>query len=587
MFSRLSLLNKVMLSTSVAITLLFALTGEIVLRQVTQTMSQTLEEEVQASFRSYVSLWKARTELLSSVSQILAGMPDVRAAFGTGDEATIRDTASDLWSKISSLSGVFLVADPRGRVVSSLGGVTEPSLGRNLDLVKAAEARFPAQSNGFYFTGKDLYHFAVTPVYVQSAPGQNSLIDVLVAGYRVDALVAQQLKDATHSEFLFLTTAGVIASTLNPRATMAVVADLGLKKPGERVSDGVIEYAHSETALKDLDGQPVGRLCILRSFGDAQQRIEGMKAYIVMLWLLAIATGFLLTYLLARRIVNPVRELDRAAAEVARQNYAIQVPVDSEDELGRLAATFNSMCASIRHAREDLIRQERISTIGRLTASIVHDLRNPLAAIYGGAEMLVDTEMPPSHVKRLAGNIYRSSRRIQGMLQDLLDVSRGKQGAPEVCRLREVAMAAADSLAAAAEAQGVKLSLDVAPEIELPLERGRMERAFVNLIGNALEAMPSGGEVRVRAELEGGAAVVHVEDDGPGIAPEIRAQLFQPFVTARKRSGLGLGLALSRQTVLDHGGDMWVESEPGRGARFSFRLPGARAPQGQGVAVPD
>ncbi len=586
-FSRLSLLTKVMLSTSVAITLLFGITGEIVLRQVAQTMSQTLEDEVQASFRSYVSLWKARTELLSSVSQILAGMPDVRAAFGTGDAATIRDTAGDLWSKISTLSGVFLVADPQGAVVSSLGGVTEASLGPNLDLVKAAETRFPAQSSGFYRTGTELYQFAVTPVYVQSAPGQNSLIDVLVAGYRVDALVAQQLKDATHSEFLFLTPAGVIASTLNPRATAAVAADLARSRPGEPVSDGVTDYAHSETALKDLAGQAVGRLCILRSFGDAQRRIAAMEANIAMLWLLAVAAGLLLTYGLARRIVNPVRQLDRAAAEVARQNYAIQVPVDSDDELGRLAATFNSMCASIRHAREDLIRQERISTIGRLSASIVHDLRNPLAAIYGGAEMLVDSDLPPSHVKRLAGNIYRSSRRIQGMLQDLLDVSRGKQGAAEACRLREVAMAAAESLAAAAEAQGVKVAIGIEPEIEVPLDRARMERAFANLIGNALEAMPSGGEVRIRSEVDRGAVVVYVEDDGPGIAPEIRAQLFQPFVTARKRSGLGLGLALSRQTVLDHGGDMWVESEPGRGARFGFRLPGARVVDGQGVAARD
>ena len=80
----------------------------------------------------------------------------------------------------------------------------------------------------------------------------------------------------------------------------------------------------------------------------------------------------------------------------------------------------------IRQAREDLIRQERISTIGRLSGSIVHDLRNPLAAIYGGAEMLVDAELPPAHVKRLAGNIYRASRRIQELLQDLLNVSRGK-----------------------------------------------------------------------------------------------------------------------------------------------------------------
>jgi len=90
LFSRLSLLTKVMLSTSVAITVLFGLTGEIVLRHITQTMSDSLQEEVQASFHAYVSLWQARTELLSSVSQILAGMPDVRAAFGnrrSGDDS--------------------------------------------------------------------------------------------------------------------------------------------------------------------------------------------------------------------------------------------------------------------------------------------------------------------------------------------------------------------------------------------------------------------------------------------------------------------------------------------------------------------
>src|SRR6185436_5291821 len=196
---------------------------------------------------------------------------------------------------------------------------------------------------------------------------------------------------------------------------------------------------------------------------------------IIVLWLGAVSVGFLLTFVLARRIVEPIKKLDRAAAEVARQNYAIEVEVESEDEMGRLARTFNNMCASIRQAREDLIRQERISTIGRLSGSIVHDLRNPLAAIYGGAEMLVDADLPPTHVKRLAGNIYRASRRIQELLQDLLNVSRGKTRSPEVCRLREVALAACDSLATSAESQGVNIRLAIEPEIEAPLERSRME----------------------------------------------------------------------------------------------------------------
>jgi signal transduction histidine kinase len=280
-----------------------------------------------------------------------------------------------------------------------------------------------------------------------------------------------------------------------------------------------------------------------------------------------------MTYLLARKLLEPVKELDRAAGEVSRQNYGYRVKTDREDELGRLANTFNTMCGSIQQARAELVRQERISTIGRLSSSIVHDLRNPLAAIYGGAEMLVDSDLSEAQMKRLAGNIYRASRRMQGLLQDLLHVSRGKTASPEVARLREVASAAVESVREAAEANGVQVTIEIPEEIELSLERNRMERVFTNLVANALEAMPGGGAIRISASMVRGEALVEVEDDGPGIAPEIRANLFQPFVTAGKKNGLGLGLALARQTVLDHGGDMWVESEPECGANFLFRLP--------------
>jgi signal transduction histidine kinase len=250
--------------------------------------------------------------------------------------------------------------------------------------------------------------------------------------------------------------------------------------------------------------------------------------------------------------------------------------VDSQDELGRLAETFNNMCASIQSARQELIRQERISTIGRLSSSIVHDLRNPLAAIYGGAEIMVDSEIAPPQLKRLAGNIYRASRRIQELLQDLVNVGRGKTEGAEMCRLSEVATAARDSLAPAAEAQSVRVTIDIPNSIELPLERARVERVFVNLIDNAIEAMPEGGAVRISASMSPGRVIIEIADTGPGISPEIRDHLFQPFVSSGKKNGLGLGLALSRQTILDHGGDMWVESEPGRGARFFFRLPVSR-----------
>lgn len=587
-FSRLSLLWKILLSTSVAITVLFSLTGWIVENDALGTTSRSLEQEVQASFQAYRSLWQSRADRLASMSLLLSRMSDVRRAFGTGDPATIKDSASEFWSSASE-NPLLLVTDPRGRLIASVGSAPELAAWRDLDVVPEAAQRFTQrvsdsslkdqQANGFMLKEGNLYQVAVTPVYVQSGSGM-ALLDVLVAGYQVDHLVAQNLKDSTGgSEFLFLAGGRVIASTLNPRATRELARVVAARGPGRklsRVSDGVTAFAPLEAPLQDIQGRTIGELWIFRSFENAQEQLAVLRRNIVLLGLFAVLAGLGLTYLLARRIVQPVEKLDRAAAEVARQNYAYRVPVDSQDELGRLAETFNDMCASIQNARQELIRQERISTIGRLSSSIVHDLRNPLAAIYGGAEIMVDSEIAPPQLKRLASNIYRASRRIQELLQDLVNVGRGKTEGAEMCRLSEVAAAACDSLAPTADAQGVQVKLDIPSSIELPLERARVERVFVNLIGNALEAMPLGGTVSISASAQQDAVTIEVADTGPGISPDIREHLFQPFVSSGKKNGLGLGLALSRQTILDHGGDMWLESSPGCGARFFFRLPLSR-----------
>jgi signal transduction histidine kinase len=187
--------------------------------------------------------------------------------------------------------------------------------------------------------------------------------------------------------------------------------------------------------------------------------------------------------------------------------------------------------------------------------------------------MMVDTDLTQAQVKRVASNIYRSSRKIQEMLQDLLDLTRGKAGKQEPCSLAEVVAAGIEPVEAAASQQQVRISVAIPPEIELPLARARVERVFMNLAGNALEVMPNGGEIRIQARDLGDEIEIEVADTGPGIPTELRTQLFQPFVTHGKKNGLGLGLALSRQTILDHGGDMWIAERAGPGATFVIRLP--------------
>jgi len=178
-------------------------------------------------------------------------------------------------------------------------------------------------------------------------------------------------------------------------------------------------------------------------------------------------------------------------------------------------------------------------------------------------------------VKRLATNIYRASRGIQDMLQQLLNVSPGRNGVAEVCVVRDVVTAAWSGIEAHADARKVTLISDVPETLECPMERARMERVFLNLFENAVEVMRGGGSVHLRAHSDESSILIIVNDTGPGIRPEVRGRLFQPFVTFGKKNGLGLGLALSRQTLLDHGGDLWVNGD-GPGAEFQMRLPKER-----------
>src|ERR1700693_4931866 len=191
--SRLSLLWKILLSTSIALTALFAVMGWIVQDNATRAMSASLNDEVQASFRAYDSLWRSRADTLAAVSLVISRMSDVRAAFSTGDQATIRDSAGELWKQISNQDAIFLVADPEGRVLASLGGNLGESLKHDVPAVRDAAAGFPKQTSGFVTLGRHLYQIAVTPVYVQAGAGMG-LLNVLVAGYEVNREAARSLK---------------------------------------------------------------------------------------------------------------------------------------------------------------------------------------------------------------------------------------------------------------------------------------------------------------------------------------------------------------------------------------------------------
>ena len=266
-----SLLGKIVLSTSVAITLLLAAAGWFVQDVTRRTLSENLRNEVQGSLRAYESLWQARKELLRSVSRALSNMSDVRRAFQTNDRATIQDTAAEFWSRVAqnNSGGVFLVTDPQGEVIASLGGKL-PDRGK-FGVVRDAARRFPEQSDGFSYEGGTLYELVVTPVYVQTQSGPG-LLNVLVAGFPVDDDVVRDLKDRTGgSEFVFLAGGLPVASTLGEAETRPVAEQyrrrsgvLDLRLPNA-------EFAVLGTTLRDFSGAPAGDLLILHNYDSVRR----------------------------------------------------------------------------------------------------------------------------------------------------------------------------------------------------------------------------------------------------------------------------------------------------------------------------
>lgn len=570
LFGRMPLQWRVFVATCITITLLFVLAGWLLQEYALSVADQSVRAEIRASIQTYEALWKARTQVLSATTALMGAMSDVRAAFMTRDERTIRDSAQELWSRISDQSAAFVVLDPEGQVITSLGA---PSGGCSLPQISLTQvrARFPRQLAGYLRQDNKLFYIVLTPVYVQASQ-KAMLLNVLCAGFRIDNSVASELKRlAPASDVAFMDGQQVFASTLDSRFGALSRRALLRDPRSDRTRLHGEEFISVAQPLTDVMGTPIAELRILHSYEPVQASLSKLGRSLALAWLATVFVALLVSLLITQRLLHPIRALDRAAAEITSRNYSYRVPVHGDDEFSRLAATFNAMCDSIERARTDLIRQEQMDTIGRLGSSLVHDLRNPLAAIYGGAEMLMDGHLPAEQTNRLASNIYRASHRMQELLRDLLNVSRGETGNLEPCRLSDIVDAAAESVETVN--LGVRIKISIPELTEVLADRPRAERVFANLLSNAGEAMPEGGDVFVYVRDEPDALMVYVEDTGPGVPEEVRVQLFRPFVTAGKRAGLGLGLTLSRQTMLDLGGDLELVSDTGSGACFRLRFP--------------
>jgi two-component system NtrC family sensor kinase len=312
-------------------------------------------------------------------------------------------------------------------------------------------------------------------------------------------------------------------------------------------------------------------------------------------------------YLFAQaQVVRPVAALVQGTHRVARDQLDVEIRTDSRGELGLLAASFNDMTRSLRRletelhqmmdglevkveertaelkaAQDQLVRSEKLSSLGKLSASIAHEINNPLAGILTFAKLMIRTleQGPPDEQARktLVRNlalVQRETERCSAIVRNLLDFARERPLSLKEVSVNHVVEEALSLIGHQSAIMGVVIEKDLAAVPMVEADFGQLRQAFVNIAMNACEAMGKGGRlvIATRPVPDAGAVEVSFADNGPGIPPELLRKIFDPFFTTKEK-GTGLGLSVVYGIVERHHGKVEVQSEVGRGTRFTIRLP--------------
>jgi len=380
----------------------------------------------------------------------------------------------------------------------------------------------------------------------------------------------------------------------------------GLRGFGTRASSGVYEtvvgrgepwigsawvveepYITAYSPIKDINGKAVGMLGIgvlERKFRDAAWNTIGAFAMVV---IGALGAGALVAWRLASSISRPVARLVEASSAVAHGDFAQTLPVGSADEIGALAQTFNTMARSLKErdellkeqTRQHLTRSERLASIGRLAAGVAHEINNPLTGVLTFSHMVLKSLPDGSQEKEDVETIIEASTRCRDIVRGLLNFSRQNKPERTLSDLNDVLREALNLTRNQASMNRVNIVEELNESLRhLVIDPNQIEEVAVNLIVNAIDAMPDGGDLTVhtRSVQEDGAAwtLFEISDSGCGIPASDLEHIFDPFFTTKETGkGTGLGLAISYGIVAEHGGKIAVSSEVDRGTTVTVRLP--------------
>jgi signal transduction histidine kinase len=367
-----------------------------------------------------------------------------------------------------------------------------------------------------------------------------------------------------------------------------------------RGPDGVL-YAHAYWPMS-VERDRRGGLEFSKPADDLERnKWDAIYRNVVIATSTAAAMGLLMALAGVVMVGRPVRQLIEKTRRIGSGDLSGPVQVKTHDELGELAASINDMCTQLSASRRQLEEEtaardaasqqlrhaDRLRTVGRLASGIAHELGTPLNVVAGRADLIASGRLGEDEVKTSAKTIKSEAARMTTIIRQLLDFARRSTPHRSPIDVRRLVRESTELLSSLAQKQRVQLS--IAPSDEpmfASVDSGQIRQVLTNLIVNAVQAMPDGGNVEIslarrRMTLpetdnatEGEYVALTVSDDGPGIEQEDLDQIFEPFFTTKGvGEGTGLGLSIAHGIVQEHGGWIDVTSTPGEGTSFLVYLP--------------
>ncbi len=408
------------------------------------------------------------------------------------------------------------------------------------------------------------------------------------------ALESTELIGRVYSADVFDENGRLVASTRGGDKNLdtAQVTRLTSKTDQEgsyRQVDGREVYSHFVT-LTGVDGRPAGFLEVTRLKSDFQQFISDFRRKAIIYFVLMIGVVLLIVslgYYVA--VGGALSSLHRTILRVRDGDHGRRAPVSGPREVALLARSFNDMLDAIASAEDQIERQreqrselerqlrrtERLAALGRLAGGVAHELGTPMSTIIGRATQAVRVSDLPARVRRNLEVISREVRRMERIVRELLDFGRTAHGRRHEVDLERLVHSARSAVADHLERNDTCLQVHADEPVALRVNPARFEHALTNLLENASDAVGDGAVVVTWCRRGEDEVEIAVEDDGPGIPPVRRQEIFEPFYTTRRdEGGTGLGLSIVHAIVAEHGGTVAaVDPHQLGGVRIRLRVP--------------